>query len=105
MIDWGRVAELREDVGAEVFGEVKEIFLEEAEQVLARLEDGASGSWEEDFHCLKSAALNMGFAEVARLCQDAEIRARSGEAGPADAAAVTASFRASIAAFEQGRPA
>ncbi len=102
MIDWGRVAELREEVGDEAFGEVTEIFLEETEDVLRAFEAGRSENWEEDFHFLKSSALNMGFADVAELCQAAELHARHGEAGAAEAAAVVASFRASRALFEQG---
>ncbi len=102
MIDWERVSELRGDVGEEAFAEVRSIFIDEAEKLLSQFEAGGSGKWEEDFHFLKSTALNMGFVEVARLCQDAELRARFGEAGPADAAAVAASFRASMTEFEQG---
>ncbi|SIO19723.1 Hpt domain-containing protein [Vannielia litorea] len=102
MIDWDRVTRLRDDVGEDAFAEVKDMFVVETERVLSQFAAGGSGQWEEDFHSLKSSALNMGFEEVARLCQDAELRARTGAAGPADAAAVTASFKASMAAFEQG---
>ncbi len=102
MIDWARVSELRDEVGDDAFEEVTDIFLEEAEDVLTKFEGGKSANWEEDFHFLKSSALNMGFAEVARLCQDAELRARDGGAGASDAAAVVASFRASRSVFEKG---
>ncbi|MBS8224919.1 Hpt domain-containing protein [Vannielia litorea] len=103
MIDWGRVSELKGEVGDEAFEEVTEIFLEEAERILGKFDTGASSNWEEDFHFLKSSALNMGFSEVAQLCQSAEVRARVGGAGASDAAAIAARFRASLAAFEQGR--
>ncbi|QDC07980.1 Hpt domain-containing protein [Oceanicola sp. D3] len=102
MIDWARVSELRDEVGDEAFEEVTELFLEEVEEVLIKFEAGQSASWEEDFHFLKSSALNMGFTEVAQLCQDGELRARQGGAGASEAAAVVASFRASRVAFEQG---
>ena len=36
MIDWGRVAELRDEVGAENFSEVVCLFLEEADEATQR---------------------------------------------------------------------
>ena len=63
MIDWPRVTELREEVGAEDFGEVVEIFLEEVEEVIGKLEGGDRGQLEQDLHFLKGSALNLGFDE------------------------------------------
>ena len=40
MIDWDRVSELREEIGAEDYEEVAELFLMEVEDTLAQL-DGA----------------------------------------------------------------
>ena len=37
MIEWDRVAELRDEVGAEDFAEVVELFLDEVEATLARI--------------------------------------------------------------------
>ena len=37
MIDWPRVKELREEVGAEGFGEVVDLFIEEVEEVISKL--------------------------------------------------------------------
>ena len=39
MIDWARVSELRDEVGAEDFDEVVELFLEEVEEAIAALRD------------------------------------------------------------------
>ncbi len=37
MIDWERVAELQSEIGADGFGEVLELFLDEVEGVVMRL--------------------------------------------------------------------
>ena len=39
MIDWARVSELRDEVGAEDFDEVVELFLEEVDEAIAALCD------------------------------------------------------------------
>ena len=36
MIDWGRVKDLRSEIGAEDFSDVVALFLEEADEVIAR---------------------------------------------------------------------
>lgn len=70
MIDWERVAELREEVGAEAFGEVVALFLEETDAVIATL---ARSTDDEEIraslHFVKGSALNLGFAKVAELCR------------------------------------
>ena len=71
MINWERVAELQEEVGAEDFEEVMEIFLEEVEEALERLESQHSGTTE-TLHFLKGSALNLGFEKLALLCKEAE---------------------------------
>lgn len=109
MIDWGRVGELRREVGEEDFAEIAALFLEEAGETLERMEGHGSSDWEGDFHFLKSAALNIGFSDLARLCQQAEARAREGGGGGGggaeDVPAVAAIFRASKSAFALGPPA
>ena len=82
MIDWTRVNELRDEIGADDFDEVVIMFLEEADEVIARIAPGDSTkSLEADLHFLKGAALNLGFSEFAALCQDGERRAALGEGG------------------------
>ena len=74
MIDWTRVAQLRDEIGAEDFDEVAELFLMEVEDTLARL-DGASDNpaqMQEYLHFLKGSALNLGFKMVSDLCSQGE---------------------------------
>lgn len=82
MIDWGRVKELRDEIGADDFDEVVALFLEEADEVIARIAPSAGAkALEADLHFLKGAALNLGFADFAALCQDGERRAAAGDNG------------------------
>jgi HPt (histidine-containing phosphotransfer) domain-containing protein len=70
MIDWKRVAELREEIGTDGFAEVAEMFLEEAETAVAALTGGLPpGEVEGQLHFLKGSALNLGLAELAAICQ------------------------------------
>lgn len=102
MIDWDRVKELRSEIGAEDFDEVVGLFLEEADEVLARLSlDGGAKALAADLHFLKGAALNLGFAALSGLCQDGERRASLGDLS-VDLAAVRTTYLACRDAFEQG---
>lgn len=77
MIDWGRVRELRGDIGAEDFDEVVDLFLCEAAEVIERImacPDAKARAT--DLHFLKGSARNMGFHALGALCQEAE---RSGD--------------------------
>lgn len=79
MIDWGRVKELRAEIGAESLGEVVELFLEEADEVVDRVTaDNGAKALESDLHFLKGSALNLGFADLAALCQEGERSAAAG---------------------------
>lgn len=102
MIDWDRVADLRSEIGAEGFAEVVALFLEEADAVVARLAavTGAK-ALESELHFLKGSALNLGFSDLSRLCQEGERRAAAGD-GAIDLAAVAACYAASKTAFETG---
>jgi HPt (histidine-containing phosphotransfer) domain-containing protein len=101
MIDWDRVANLRAEIGAEDFAEVAEMFLDEADEVVARLRVGGPGpGLEAELHFLKGSALNLGFRELAGLCNTGEKRAANGE--PVDVARVIQSYGASRAAFAAG---
>lgn len=77
MIDWDRVAELRDEIGAEDFAEVVEIFLDEVEEELAKLSDGMSTeTLQATLHFLKGSALNLGFSDLSETCQRGEIAVR-----------------------------
>lgn len=102
MIDWTRVTELRDEIGGEDFAEVVAMFLEEADEVVQKLSALADAkSIESALHFLKGAALNLGFADLAELCQDGE---RQASLGRSDVALdrVETCYAASKAAFESG---
>ncbi len=76
MISWERVRELRDEIGEDDFCEVVDLFLEEVEEVLARLRaEPNPASYEADLHFLKGSALNLGFQALGALCRDGEVRA------------------------------
>jgi len=80
MIDWARVQQLQEEIGVGEFAEVLTMFLDEAEEVLARISPAqGAGPLGNDCHFLKGAALNLGFSALAALCQAAEKRAKLGD--------------------------
>lgn len=71
MIDWDQVTALREEVGAEDFEDVVEIFLQEVDDEIASL-TATSDGLAEKLHFLKGSALNLGFREFSDLCQSGE---------------------------------
>lgn len=105
MIAWDRVNELRSEIGEDEFDEVVVMFLEEADEVIARISTAAGAkALEADLHFLKGAALNLGFAEFAGLCQDGERRAAGGDTD-VDLAQICSNYQASKLALERGQPA
>ena len=79
MIDWDRLRELRGEIGDDAFDEVVAMFLEETDEVIVRLSTtGGAKVLESDLHFLKGSALNLGFADLAALCQDGERTASQG---------------------------
>lgn len=104
MIDWARVTELRDEIGAEDFGDVVALFLEEANDVVGKLPGFTDAkSLESGLHFLKGSALNLGFSELARLCQEGERNAAGGLI-PGNVAAVIACYDVSKACFDAGLP-
>lgn len=80
MIDWSRVKELKDEIGEEDFGEVAEIFLEEVDEVIARLKTNPDPSlFEQDMHFLKGSALNLGFRGLSDICGQNESAAAQGQ--------------------------
>ena len=80
MIDWQRIRDLRSEIGTDDFLEVAAMFLDEADEAVARLAiPRGAKALEEDLHFLKGAALNLGFSRLAALCQDGERRAAGGD--------------------------
>ena len=100
MIDWDRVAQLREEVGPEDFAEVVELFLEEVDGVTQRLAAAADPkTLEEDLHFLKGSALNLGFEQFGKFCQEGEKMAANGRAGEVMIAPILACYTASRREF------
>lgn len=102
MIDWDRVEELREEIGAEDFGEVVDLFLDEVEEVIERLRAGPDmANLEADLHFLKGGALNLGFRAFSQLCQAGEAAAAAGKAETVDLNAILSSFAESKDVFAE----
>lgn len=79
MIDWSRVQELLTEIGPDCFDEIIAIFLQETDEVVARLKALSDPrSIENDLHFLKGSALNLGFAALAQICQKGERAAATG---------------------------
>ncbi|WP_299846621.1 Hpt domain-containing protein [uncultured Roseovarius sp.] len=100
MIDWNRVTELRDEIGAEDFGEVVEIFLEEVEDEITNLCGQVDKSnLESTMHFLKGSALNLGFSEFSTLCQKGETAAGAGAGDGIDLTEITNCYAASKSEF------
>lgn len=102
MINWSRVSELRSEIGASEFQEVVDLFLEEVETLLARLyHDPKPELYEEDLHFLKGCAVNLGFADLGKLCLAGESQARN-DPTQVDLQAIFACYEHSREAFLDG---
>lgn len=100
MIDWERAEALRAEIGAEDFCEVVDLFLEEVEEVIARLRATPDPAhYEDDLHFLKGSALNLGFADLAALCHRGERQSAEGRAGAVDIAGIVSAYDRSKHAF------
>ena len=100
MIDWSRICELRDEVGAEDFDEVVDLFLEEVSEVIARLKrlDNRE-ALNQDLHFLKGSALSLGFSAFSILCQTGERLATEGRAGEVNLQEIFECFEHSRATF------
>ena len=100
MIDWARVNELKNDLGAGDFGEIIDLFLEEVEEVIDRLRRFPDpGSLEQELHFLKGSALNLGFDHMGSLCAQGEDQAASGRADTIPIAQIVSVFDVSKSEF------
>lgn len=102
MIDWPRVRELKEEVGEDGFEEVIELFLEEVEEVITKLQSGDRSQLEQDLHFLKGSALNLGFEKFSDLCLAGERMSAAGEANSVDLAGIINAYSQSKATFLSG---
>jgi histidine phosphotransfer protein HptB len=103
MIDWTRISILREEIGEDDLHEVIGLFLEETDDVIARLDEGVVVSELESLlHFLKGSALNLGFSDLAGVCQDGERKAALGQGDTVDLGRVIDLYRKSRHAFTAG---
>ncbi|MEO9574330.1 MAG: Hpt domain-containing protein [Tateyamaria sp.] len=103
MIDWTRVASLKAEIGDDDFEEVVPLFIEEVSEITERLRENLDlGKLEEDLHCLKGSAMNLGFSEFSDLCNIGESMSAKGEAAAVDVSEILASFERSKQAFLTG---
>ena len=80
MIDWERVQDLRSEIGCDDFDDVVTLFLDEADEVVSRLTGLTDPrAIENEMHFLKGSALNLGFSELANICQSGARRAATGD--------------------------
>jgi HPt (histidine-containing phosphotransfer) domain-containing protein len=100
MIDWDRLNELRDEIGAEDLADVVSVFLEEADEVMAQVLAGIPAArMEAQLHFLKGSALNLGLRDFADLCQEGEKRAAAGAETPVDLKRLATVYDASKTAF------
>lgn len=100
MIDWKRVDELREEIGADGFVEVADMFLDEAEGAVRALMTGLPpDEVAAQLHFLKGSALNLGLSALAALCQEGERKAADGQGAEVDAAQVATVYQTSRASL------
>ena len=103
MIDWERVHGLREEIGPADFADVVRLFLEEVEEVIARLSrPDATTALEAALHLVKGCALNLGFQRLAELCHAGEHRAAARESALIDLNGIVEGYRESRARFLAG---
>ncbi|SFR00803.1 histidine kinase [Poseidonocella sedimentorum] len=69
LIDWARIAELREEFGEDGFSEIVKLFMVEVESGIDALERDVEARAER-LHFLKGSALNLGFSAMAVICCD-----------------------------------
>lgn len=102
MINWARVAELRDDFGEDGFAEVIEVFLDEVQTGQERLAAASSAeAMRAEFHFLKGAALNMGLDEVAALCERGEALSEQGQLAQTERDSTLALLRQDCAEFSR----
>lgn len=103
MIDWDRVQNLRDEIGADAFGEVVELFLDEVDTEIEKLRQPDAGqNLEALLHFLKGSALNLGFADFAGLCHHGERAAATGQRDTIDLNAVLGCYARSKSEFLDG---
>lgn len=105
MIDWDRIAELREQIGPDDFDEVVDLFLDEVAEGIGQLRHSPEKQdLEAQLHFLKGSALNLGFADFSEKCHAGERQAANGHSDQIDLPAILSSFDASRHLFLEELP-
>ena len=103
MIDWTRISELRDEIGADDFTEVVELFLIEVEDEIEKLQaSDTPESIESELHFLKGSALNLGFKTFSELCQAGETAASQNHMDTIDIGQIIQCYEASKSMFLSG---
>ena len=91
MINWAQVKQLEEDIGAEDFGDVVVMFIEEVDEAIDDLRPAPTLEGEamsSAMHFLKGSAANLGFKAFSDYCAAGEKLAESGASSDVDLVAV-----------------
>lgn len=74
LVNHERICALRSEVGDDGFGEVVSLFLEESDEVFARLIGRSAADVSADVHFLRGSALTLGLDDLAEWCARHEQR-------------------------------
>ena len=91
MINWVQVKQLEEDIGAEDFGDIVEVFIDEVDEAvnaLRTVSNMADSELAPALHFLKGSASNLGFDDFANYCSEGEKLAEAGIGSEVDLAHV-----------------
>lgn len=95
MLNEERIAELKDEVGADDFEEIVTLFCEEVEEMLDELSTTSPTQMADKLHFLKGSALNIGLDAVGEMCRNAENRLKTNRDAAPDIAAIRKLYLAS----------
>lgn len=98
MLDWDHINRLRNEISAEDFSEIVDLFHGEVADVFNRV--NARGATHTDMHFLKGSAANLGFVAFSKTCQITEHALREGKPN-VDLTAVFDSYQKSCLQFDK----
>lgn len=100
MIDWGRIKELRDEIGANELLEIVDIFLEEVSANVEALSEVSDRQLGDSLHAIRGSALNLGFQDLAALCQKGENLVATGAEKDVNRREISDSFLRSRSVFD-----
>jgi HPt (histidine-containing phosphotransfer) domain-containing protein len=103
VIAWDQVNTLRADIGEDDFQDVVDLFLDEMDENIARLDAAmAPDALGELLHFLKGSALNLGFRRFASRCAEYERQVRTESETAVEPAELAQIYLQSRSVFLQG---